>query len=297
MKLYGSIEVGGTKQVCMVGAGPQHVEAEIRFPTTTPAENIEQMIAFFRPYQESGKLAALGIGSFGPVDLNPQSPTYGYITTTPKPGWAQTDLRGALQKALGVPVAFDTDVNAAAFGEYTFVPENQGLESLVYMTVGTGIGVGAIINGRPLHGLVHPEAGHVSLHHDWRADPFEGVCPFHGDCFEGLCAGPALAKRWGQPAETLPPDHPAWDLEASYIAQALANLVYALSPQRIVLGGGVMSQASLFPRIRRKVQEQIRGYVQAPALAEGIDEYIVPPGLGNRSGVLGGIALAAAMEA
>lgn len=295
-KQYGAIEAGGTKFVCMVGSGPQDIRAEIRFPTTNPDETIGQAIDFFQRAAGEYPLAAIGVGSFGPVDLDQDSPTFGYITTTPKPGWAHTDITGRLQTALRIPVAFDTDVNTAALGEYRWGAA-QNVDPSVYMTIGTGIGAGAIVNGRPLHGLIHPEIGHMHLPHDWQADPFQGVCPYHGDCFEGLAAGPALQKRWGQPAQSLPSGHPAWDLEAHYIALAVSNLIYSLSPRRIVLGGGVMQQRELFPRVRQKVQDLLNGYVQSPEILERIDRYILPPGLGNRAGVLGAIALAADLAA
>jgi fructokinase len=294
MKLYGGIEAGGTKFVCVVGSDPDHILAEERFPTTTPDETIARSVNFFT--QHDYKLAAIGIGSFGPVDLNPDSPTYGYITTTPKPGWAQVDLRGGIQRVLHVPVAFDTDVNAAAFGEHHWVPENRTLDPLLYMTVGTGIGVGVMVNGRPLHGLLHPEAGHMLLPRDPRRDPFEGWCPYHGDCFEGLAAGPAMAKRWEQPAETLPADHSAWQLEAHYIALAVANLTLVLSPQRIVIGGGVMQHPGLLDLVRSEVLTLLNGYVQSDRITQHIDQFIVPPALGIRSGMLGAIALAALQE-
>jgi fructokinase len=292
MKIYGGLEAGGTKFVCVIGSGPQAILAEERFPTTTPAETIARAVAFFKRAPDL-EVAALGIGSFGPVDLDPASPTYGCITTTPKPSWAQVDLRGHLQHALNVPVAFDTDVNAAAFGEHYWVPENRPLDPLVYMTIGTGIGVGVMVNGQPLHGLLHPEAGHIFIPRDPR-DPFAGVCPYHGDCFEGLAAGPALAKRWGQPAETLPPDHPAWPLEAHYIALAAANLTLTLSPQRIILGGGVMQHEDLYTRVRHDVMQLLNSYLSADRITQHPDQFIVPPALGHHSGVLGAIALAAA---
>ena len=292
MKVYGGIEAGGTKFVCVIGTSPQAILAEERFPTTTPDETIARSVDFFTRHT-GVELAAIGIGAFGPVDLNPQSPTYGYITTTPKPGWAQVDLRGGLQRALHVPVAFDTDVNVAAFGEHYWVPDNHALDPLLYMTVGTGIGVGIMVNGQPLHGLLHPEAGHMLLPRDPQRDPFVGACPYHGDCFEGLAGGPALAKRWGQAAETLPPDHPAWRLEAHYIALAVANLTLVLSPQRIVIGGGVLQHTGLLERVRSEVRELLNGYVQSEQITQHIDQFIVPPALGNRSGMLGAIALAA----
>jgi fructokinase len=295
MQVYGGIEAGGTKFVCVIGTDPRNILTEERFPTTTPDETIARSVDFFTRHGHD--LAAIGIGSFGPVDLNPQSPTYGYITTTPKPGWAQVDLRGGIQRALRVPVAFDTDVNAAAFGEHYWVPDNRALDPLLYMTVGTGIGVGVMVNGQPLHGLLHPEAGHMLLPRDPQRDPFAGWCPYHGDCFEGLAAGPALAKRWGQPAETLPPDHPAWQLEAHYVALAVVNLTLVLSPQRIVIGGGVMQQAGVIEMVRREVVQLLNGYLQSDRITRDIDHFIVPPALGNRSGMLGAIALAATQEA
>ena len=290
MKLYGGIEAGGTKFVCVVGSGPDNIVAEERFPTTTPDETIARSVDFFK--RHGSDLAAIGIGSFGPVDLNPQSPTYGYITTTPKPGWAQADLRGGIQRALNVPVAFDTDVNAAALGEHYWVPENRALDPLLYMTVGTGIGVGGLVNGQLLHGLLHPEAGHMRLPRDPQRDPFTGACPYHGDCFEGLACGPAMAKRWGQPAETLPADHPAWALEAHYIALAVMNLTLIVAPQRIVIGGGVTQQPGLIDNVRREVVQLLNGYLQTDRITRDINRFIVPPALGNQSGMLGAIALA-----
>jgi fructokinase len=291
MQLFGGIEAGGTKFVCAVGTGPDDVRAETRFPTTTPQETIGQAIAFFAEQAKKEPLAAIGIASFGPVDPNPATPTFGYITTTPKPGWANTDLAGEIGRALGVPIGFDTDVNGAALGEQRWGAA-QGLDTFIYLTIGTGLGGGGMVNGRLMHGLIHPEMGHVRLPHDWAADPFAGACPYHGDCLEGMAAGPALEKRWGQRAETLPADHPAWALEAHYLALGLVNFICTLSPQRIIMGGGVMEQPQLFPLIRRKTQELLNGYVQSPEILERIGQYIVPPSLGNRAGVLGAIALA-----
>ncbi len=288
MEYYGGIEAGGTKFVCMVANGPQDIQDETRFPTTTPAETIGRAIEFFRRHQP---VKAIGVACFGPVDLDPASPTYGFITTTPKPNWPNTNVAGLVRMALGVPVAFDTDVNGAALGEYTWGAA-QGCDPTLYLTIGTGIGGGCLINGKPMHGLVHPEMGHIRLAHDWKADPYAGFCPFHGDCFEGLAAGPAIKLRWGQPAETLPPDHPAWELEANYVALALADLICTLSPKRVVLGGGVLEHPGLVERVRVRVQELLNGYVQSPVILQHIDEYIVRPGLGSRAGVLGAIALA-----
>lgn len=290
--LYGGIEAGGTKFVCAVGTGPDHLVAETRFPTTVPEQNFAQAMAFFREQQaRHGPLASIGIGAFGPVDLDPNSPTYGYITLSPKPGWHMVDVAGTLQRGLGLPVGFDTDVNTAALGEWRWGAA-QGLETFIYLTVGTGIGGGGLANGGLLHGLVHPEMGHIRVPHDRAADPFDGVCPYHGDCLEGLAAGPALEARWGQRAETLPADHPAWPLQAHYLAQGLANFILVLSPRRIILGGGVMQQPQLLPLIRAEVQRLLNGYVETPALREHIEAYIQAPGLGTRSGVLGALALA-----
>ncbi len=287
---FGGIEAGGTKFVCAIGSGPDDIRDETRFPTTTPGETIGRAIDFFR--QRQGALQAIGIASFGPVDLDPASPTYGFITSTPKPDWSQTDLAGAIGRALDLPVGFDTDVNGAALGEHRWGAA-QGLDTFVYLTIGTGIGGGGMIGGRLMHGLIHPEMGHVRLPHDREKDPFDGICPFHGDCLEGLASGPALEARWQQAGETLPPDHPAWPLQAHYLALALMNLICTLSPQRIILGGGVMKEQHLFPHVRSQVQELLNGYVQAPQILEDIDRYIVPPALGGRAGVLGTIALAA----
>ncbi len=290
--IYGGIEAGGTKWVCAIGSGPDHVITKTRFPTTTPTETLARAIAFFRDHQHLGPLAAIGVGAFGPVDLDPRSPTYGYITSTPKQGWANTNVADTLRQALSVPINVDTDVNAAALGEYRWGAA-QGCTIAVYLTIGTGIGGGAIAYERRLHGLVHPEMGHLRLPHDWQRDPFPGNCPYHGDCLEGLASGPALAKRWGQPAETLGADHPAWVLQAHYLALALVNLVCTLSPERIIVGGGVMNQLQLFPLVRAEVQQILNGYVQASEILEQIDRYIVPPALGGQAGILGAIALAA----
>jgi fructokinase len=291
MPLFGGIEAGGTKFVCAVGSGPHDLRAITRFPTTSPEETIGQAIAFFEEQARQEPLAAIGIASFGPVDPNPDSPGFGYITTTPKAGWAHTEFAGRIGRALGVLVGFDTDVNGAAQGEHRWGAA-RGLDTFIYLTIGTGIGGGGMANGRPMHGLIHPEMGHVRLPHDWQADPFPGVCPYHGDCLEGMANGPAIEERWGERGENLPPDHPAWALEAHYLALALANFITVLSPQRIIMGGGVMQQPRIFPLMRQEVQTLLNGYIQAPEILERIDEYIVPPGLGDQAGVLGAIALA-----
>ncbi len=296
MDVYGGIEAGGTKFICMIASGPQDIRAEVRIPTTNPDRTLEAAIAFFREHARQQPLAAIGVGSFGPVDLDPSSPTYGYITSTPKPGWSHANVAGRLRQALDLPIGFDTDVNAAALAEYRWGAA-QNTDPSIYYTIGTGIGAGAIFNGKPLIGLLHPEAGHIRIPHDWRRDPYTGMCPFHGDCFEGLAAGGALRARWGAPAETLPDDHPAWDLEADYIAYALVNHICILSPRRIILGGGVMQQKALLPLIRQKVPALLNNYIQSEAITRHIETYIQPPALGNRAGVLGAIALAQAAAA
>ena len=290
--IYGAIEAGGTKFVCCAGTGPDDIQADVRFPTTTPEETIGRAIEFLGEQNEAhGPLARVGIASFGPVDLDRGSPTWGHVTTTPKAGWSHTDLAGPVAAALGVPVAFDTDVNGAALGEGRWGAA-RGLDTFVYVTVGTGIGGGGMVAGELMHGLVHPEMGHMRLPRDPEADPFEGSCPFHGDCLEGLASGPAIEARWGEPATELPPDHPAWALEAEYLALLCVNLTAVLSPQRIILGGGVMKQRQLFPEIRRRLQERLAGYIRSPAIEGGAESYVVPPGLGDRAGVLGALALA-----
>jgi fructokinase len=293
--LYGAIEAGGTKFVCLVGSGPDDIRAELRYATSTPERTIERAITFLQLEQErQGPLTAVGIASFGPIDLHHGSPTYGYITSTPKPGWANVDLAGAVGRALKVPVGFDTDVNGAALAEGEWGAA-RGLHSFVYVTVGTGIGGGGLLDGRLMHGLLHPEMGHMRLPHDRIADPFSGNCPFHGDCLEGLASGPALQARWGESAEGLGPEHPAWALEAHYLALAIVSIVCTLSPQRIILGGGVMTKRQLFPLIRREVVELLNNYIRAPEIVDRIDEYIVEPGLAERAGSLGALALARAM--
>jgi fructokinase len=289
VKLYGAIEAGGTKFVCAVGSGPDDLRS-VQFPTTSPQKTIDAAVDFFRR-EAAGRLVALGIGSFGPIDLNRASPHYGFITATPKPGWQNTDLAGPLRAALQVTVEFDTDVNAAALGE-TRWGAARDVESCLYLTVGTGIGGGAVANGRLLHGMMHPEMGHIRIPHNLAADPYRGGCPFHGDCLEGLASGPAMQERWQKPAAELPSGHAAWALEARYLALAIANYVFTLSPARVILGGGVMQQTQLFPLIREEFRKILNGYIQMPQILTELDCYIVPPALGNRAGVLGALALA-----
>lgn len=291
-QLYGAVESGGTKMVCAVGTGPDRLLERTRIDTTTPEETLGKIVEYFCDQTaQHGALRAVGIGSFGPLDPEPDSPTFGHITATPKRGWSNTNFVRPLRDALGVPVAFDTDVNAAALGEHRW-GAGRGLTTFIYLTIGTGIGGGGLMSGRLMHGLVHPEMGHVRIPHDRGRDPFPGACPFHGDCLEGLAAGPAIAKRWGRPAEELPADHEAWPLEAEYLALALANFVCTLSPQRIILGGGVTQNGWLLPMVRRRLVELLNNYVQADAITQRIDEYVTSPGLGPNAGVLGSIALA-----
>ena len=288
-RVFGAIEAGGTKFVCGVGTGPDDLKT-VRIPTTTPAVTTAQAISFFREHG-GDVLQAVGIGSFGPVDLHRTSPTFGYITSTPKAGWQNYDLAGTFQQALSVPVGFDTDVNAAALGEARWGAA-RAISDLIYLTIGTGIGGGAIVHGYVLHGLVHPEMGHILVPHDLKKDPYPGCCPFHGDCLEGLASGPAMQARWGLPALDLPLDHPGWKLEAHYLALGLANWVLTLSPKRILLGGGVMQQTQLFGLIRNELAAALNGYVQARPLITGLDEYVVPPRFKDRAGVLGALVLA-----
>ena len=287
--MFGAIEAGGTKFVCGIGTGPDDLKT-IQFPTTSPQATLAIAIEFLRG-QSRGELRAVGIGSFGPIDLHSTSLTFGYVTSTPKAGWQNYNLAGTVRDALAVPVGFDTDVDAAALGEARWGAA-QDLSDSLYLTVGTGIGGGAIINGRVLHGLVHPEMGHIRVPHDLASDPYPGCCPFHGDCLEGLASGPAMQARWRIAAEDLPPDHRGWALEAHYLAHGLANWVLTLSPQPIVLGGGVLRQAQLFTRIRQELAKLLNGYVRAPELTRDLDQYVVPPLLGDRAGVLGGLVLA-----
>jgi fructokinase len=287
-QVYAGLEAGGTKFVCMVATGPQDIRAQAKIPTDRPEKTLGSVIEFFKAH---GPFSAMGVGTFGPYDLDPASPTYGYITSSIKPGWENVNLLGIFRQAFDVPIAIDTDVNAAAFGEWKW-GAGKGLDALIYLTVGTGIGGGGVHNGRILHGLMHPEMGHIRVPRISEADRFPGTCPYHGDCIQGLAAGPAIQARWGKPAEELPSDHAAWKMEAGYLALAVANYICVLSPQRVILGGGVMKQGHLFPLIRREVQRLLNGYLPSPLILERIDEYIVPPAGGEHAGVLGAIALA-----
>lgn len=293
MAYYGAVETGGTKVKCLVGSSPADVVSETTFPTTTPHETLSAVTDYFKQViKKTGiNLRAVGIASFGPLDLNPDSDTYGFITHTPKLGWKMTDVTGNIARALTVPVYIDTDVNGAALGEHLW-GAGRGLDNLVYLTVGTGIGGGAVIDGRPIHGLVHPEMGHIRIQHDWAADPYKGCCPFHGDCLEGLASGPGIEGRWGIRGENLPKEHPAWKLEAYYLAQLIVNCILTLSPRQVIIGGGVMRSEWLYPMLMQEVQLLLAGYVQAEQVLAAIDQYIVQPELGSRAGVLGALALA-----
>jgi fructokinase len=279
MPRLGGIEAGGSKFKCAAGSGPDDAEI-VEIATTTPDETMERVFEFFRARQP---VQAIGIASFGPIDPNPRSPTFGYITSTPKLPWRNFDFAGTVRRELAIPVAFDTDVNAAALAESGWGAA-RGLRSFLYVTVGTGLGGGAFIDGRLLHGRLHPEMGHVRIPHDRVRDPFPGNCPYHGDCLEGLAAGPAIEARWAKPAQQLPDGHAAWDLEAEYLALGIVSWTCTLSPERIVLGGGVMQREELFPKVRSRVAGLLNGYLEPPD--------IVPPDLGTRAGVLGAIALA-----
>jgi fructokinase len=283
MSVFGGIEAGGSKWECAIGTGPDDVRATTTVPTTTPRETLDRVVEFF---EREGPVAALGVGAFGPVDRHPESPTWGYITTTPKPGWANTPVAPELAQRLSVPVAFDTDVNAAALGEHRWGAA-QGLDTFCYVTVGTGIGGGGMAGGKLLHGLVHPEFGHMRVPHDRDADPFDGVCPYHGDCWEGLASGRAIEARWGKPAAELDGDDAVWKLQARYLALGLVSVICVLSPERIVIGGGVMKRPGLVPLVRREITALLNGY-----LGEGDEPFVTLPALGSRAGVLGAIALA-----
>jgi fructokinase len=285
------IEAGGTKFVCGVGTGPDDLEHVTSFPTTTPAETLGRMRDFVLAH--TGDLRAIGVASFGPLDLDRSSDTYGSITSTPKPGWTSTDIVGPLQALADVPIGFDTDVNGAALGESRWGAAAD-VDSCVYITVGTGIGGGGLIGGRLLHGLLHPEMGHVSVR---RAldDDFPGSCAFHGDCLEGMASGPAMAERWGVPAEDLVDSQlpQAVRLEAEYLAQLAAAITYMLSPARLIFGGGVMHLDGLLDALRAGTVELLNGYIDVPDITDHTDRYIVRPRLGDHAGLLGAIALAA----
>lgn len=293
LPLIAAIEAGGTKFVCAVGTGPHDVRSVTRIATTTPEETLAAVTRFLSMAKSKhGPISAIGVGSFGPIDLDKNSETYGYITTTPKPGWQFTNIVPKLQDRYHVPIAWDTDVNAAVLAEFLW-GAGQDTDPLIYITVGTGIGGGVLINGQLLHGLLHPEIGHMLVPPPQNSGAIQQAChcPYHKNCIEGYVSGAALASRWGVKADALPPDHPAWEEVADVMAHALVNLTLSLCPKRIILGGGVMSQEHILPLIRGRVSQLMNGYLRVPELGRSIDDFIVAPGLGARSGLLGALAL------
>ncbi|MCI8402106.1 MAG: ROK family protein [Lachnospiraceae bacterium] len=281
----GALEARGSKMICAVGTQDGAIEKKQIIPTRGPGETMDEVIGFFA----DSRIEALGIASFGPVDVHKSSATYGYILDTPKEGWRHFDLLGTVRSALCVPVELETDMNGACLGEMTFGIA-KGLDSVVYVSIGTGIGAGVAVNGLLLHGMLHPEAGHMLLRRHPR-DGYEGICPFHATCFEGLASGPAIAERWGRPAETLIGDNKVWEMESHYIAQAMVNLILVMSPRIIILGGGVMKQEELFPMIRKRVKKILNEYLNTAEMMD-MDHYIVPASLQGDQGILGCIELA-----
>jgi fructokinase len=291
-RLFGAVEAGGTKFVCAIGNDRGEILAQARFPTTDPLSTLANVHAFLRHGARSlGTLAAIGVACFGTVELDPSSPRYGFIGQTPKAGWQGTDIAGSLARQHRCPMGFDTDVNAAALAEHRWGVA-RGLNNLVYLTIGTGIGGGVVVDGAPLHGLMHPEIGHVyPRRHPLDLD-FRGVCPFHGDCMEGVASGPAIIARTGACLLELDESHPQWQIEADYLGQLCAQLVVTVSPQRIVMGGGVMSQVRLLPLIRARLRHWLAGYVDRSEILLEADRYVVAPELGENAGVLGALVLA-----
>ena len=286
MKLYGALEAGGTKMVCAIGDEQGNILERVSIPTLEPENTMPAIIDFFK----NKNISALGIGCFGPVDLDKKSATYGYITTTPKLAWKNYDIVGTCKKELGVPVGFDTDVNASALGEATWGC-TKDLDHSIFISVGTGIGAGVIIDGKPYHGMLHPEAGHIFLARQPQ-DPLEkGGCPYHELCRDGLASGPAIAARWGKPGAELADRKEVWELEAYYLAQAICSYIMILSPERIIVGGGVSHQEQMMPMIRAEVQRQMGGYIQAKGMQD-LDSYIVLPSLNDNQGIMGGLKLA-----
>jgi fructokinase len=288
-RLFGAIEAGGTKFVCAIGDESGTIHEELRFPTSDPTSTLTKACGFLREHRGNA-LRAIGAACFGPVILDRQSPYYGFIRKTPKTGWDQVDVAAMLARQFSCPVGFDTDVNAAALAERRW-GAGRDIDNLVYLTVGTGIGGGVIIEGLPVHGLMHPEIGHIRPRRHPLDVNFAGVCPFHGDCLEGLASGPAIVARAGSDLAHLDAAHVQWELEADYLGQVCAQLVLTVSPQRIIIGGGVMSQDRLFPLIRLRMQHWLGGYIDRPEIHDA-DRYVVPPALGAQSGVLGALCLA-----
>jgi fructokinase len=296
LNYFAGVETGGTNIKCIIASDPSHVISEMVFPTLDPEPTLQKVIEFFSVGEKrySIPITSMGIGGFGPLDLDPSSATFGSVTSTPKLAWQNFPLLSKLTQAFSFPVAIDTDVNAALLGE-TRWGAGIGFTDLVYVTVGTGIGGGILSNGKLIHGLIHPELGHMLIRHDFQVDPFEGFCPFHKDCLEGLASGASLAARWHTNPEQLPNNHPAWELEADYLAQMCINLTLTVSPQRIIIGGGVPQHENLLALIRLKFQSLLNSYLVSASLEEKIESYIVPPMLGNRAGIFGTVALASTL--
>jgi fructokinase len=294
-RLFGAVEAGGTKFVCAIGDDTGTLHAESRFPTTDPVATLAAVRGFFAA-RGAHRLNAIGVGCFGPVVLDKSSSRYGFIGKTPKAGWTDVDMVGMLAREFSCPVGFDTDVNAAALAEHRW-GAGRDTGNLVYLTVGTGIGGGVLVDGAPLHGLMHPEIGHVYPRRHPLDVKFAGVCPFHGDCMEGLASGPAILARCGADLAHLDAADAQWVMQADYLGQLCAQLVLTLSPQRIIMGGGVMAQLRLFPGIRQRMLHWLGGYVDRSELLDDVCRYVVPPALGARAGVLGGIGLAIAAAA
>jgi fructokinase len=289
-RLFGAVEAGGTKFVCAVGDESGALLAVSRFPTADRDSTLARVVDFFKNYHDDFALSALGVACFGPVILERQSANYGFIGKTPKAGWSNTDVAAMLAREFSCPVGFDTDVNAAALAEHRW-GLGTDTQNLVYLTVGTGIGAGVLIEGAPLHGLMHPEIGHIyPRRHELDLD-FAGVCPFHGDCLEGLASGPAILARTGSELQHLDATHVQWEIEADYLGQLCAQLVLTVSPQRIIVGGGVMAER-LFPLVRQRTLHWLGGYIDRREILNDIERYIVPPALGARAGVLGALCLA-----
>jgi fructokinase len=291
-ELIAAVEAGGTKFNCAIGTGPDDIRSQVRIETTSPTETLREMMDYLEhATREHGRIHAIGMGSFGPLDLQPSSDTYGYITTTPKDGWKYTDMLSAMRECFHVPIGFDTDVNAAALAEHTW-GNGKGCDSLVYLTVGTGIGGGVLLRGEPHHGALHPEIGHIMVPQVMSEAPNpDGICPYHGTCLEGLISGPALEARWGAPPETFEPEHACWGEFASLMSLALMNLTLTVSPQRFILGGGVMHQTQLYPMIQEELQRMLNGYMDNYEVQEGMEHYVVHPALGDNAGLLGALAL------